>query len=513
MLLFKCECGKACSAQEAETGQHILCQHCGEQIQVPMSSEEDCLLLFRRGDPDKGQALTSIEFQHLLNHGELYRYDLIWKDGAWVPLGEVYELPPPPSVEVDHSISEIALDFQDLPAIEGYAKTPKKKKRAVKFDAPAVSSTDAGKSVKTPIDLKKRILTTFKVLAVLCILLLGAVRLGRIINFVLKRISNIMVINTFEVPCRFKVSGYSWQELPKNSSITQPDVCVAFSCRKKILFSASLLDPASGLPLAAESTSPEMALVPAYMRIPVKPGFDTLVNPGGRAALGVYDFSKLASLSLSSPELKSLSNELTQAKAPISVLKVNEQIQDLVKDSYIETRKDPFFCSKDFNFDSLGIVRNVDFANQGGKGDDGKKTVANPPFSLVYPVARALNFSNGSIVFDPKSNDTDKSITLVSKEFNPKPGYSVTAAVPRLQIRHEKNFLVLQLSNLNGSVKGVQNAVYNASWSYTARMNKVGKWTWLWTAKYQKPGDGKKAPEERILTIDQNGTETWPKGK
>lgn len=50
------------------------------------------------------------------------------------------------------------------------------------------------------------------------------------------------------------------------------------------------------------------------MRIPIKPGFDTVVNPGGRSIFGVYDFSNLSGLSLSSPELKSLSTELAQAK-------------------------------------------------------------------------------------------------------------------------------------------------------------------------------------------------------
>ncbi len=512
MLLFKCKCGKACSAPETEAGHGILCPHCGEQIQVPLSSEEDCLLLFRRGDPDNGQALTSIEFQHLLNHGELYHYDLIWKDAAWVPLGEVYELPPPPPIDIDHNIAEIALDFQDLPAIDGYAKLPRKKKRTAKFKAP-LTVTESGEPVKAPHDLKKQILTTVKTLVVLIILVFGTVRLGRIINFIMKRVSNVMVINTFDAPCRFKLSGYSWQEMPKSSSITQPDVYVAFPCRKKILFSASALDPATGLPQAVESSSTEAALSPPCMRIPIKPGFDTVVNPGGRAALGVYDFSKLSNLSLGSPELKSLSNELTQARAPISVLKIKEQIQNLVKDAYIETRRDHFFCSKDFDFSSLGIARSIDFSNQGGKAAADEKAEEKPLLSLVYPVARALNFSNGSILFDPESVDTERSITLISKEFNPKPGYSVTAASPRLQIRHEKSFLVLQLSNLNGKVKGAQNAVYNASWNYTARMNKAGKWTWLWTAKYQKPGDGKKAPEERILTIDQDGTEAWPKGK
>ncbi len=512
MLLFKCKCGKACCVQDAEAGQKAICGHCGEEIQVPLDSDVDCILLFRRGDPDAGQALTSTDFQHLLNRGELYSYDLVWKDGEWLPLGKVYELSPPPAIEMDSSIAEITLDFQDLPPVEGHAKVPKKKKRMVKFDLP-VMTTAGEQEARRPVNLKKRILNGIKTFIILTVLFFGGIRLGRIVNFILKRVSNVMVINTFDVPCKFKISGYDWQDLPKNTHMTQSDVYVAFSCRKKIVFAESNLDPLTGMPRSEAEPFIGTALDPPSMRVPIKPGYDTVVNPGGRAAFGVYDFSILDGLSLSSAELKSLSTELEQAKPPVSVLKVIQQIQNLVKDTYKESRKDLFFSSKDFNLDALGIIRNQDFSTPKGKADADAETNKKPPLSLVYPVARTMNFRNGSILFDPETLETERSITLVSREFLPKQGYSVTGAAPRLQIRYEKNFLVLQLSNLTGTVKGPQNAVYNAQWNYLARMNKAGQWTWLWTAKYQQPGTGKKAPEERILTIDQNGAETYPKGK
>lgn len=510
MLLFKCKCGKACCAQDAEAEQNVVCGHCGEENQVPPVSDEDCLLLFRRGDPESGQAMTSTEFQHLLNRGELYNFDLVWKEGEWLPLGKVYELPAPPAIEIDATIQEITLDFQDLPAVEGHAKVPKKKKRSVKFDTPVVTTSATGER-RRPVHLKKRIFTGIKTAVILTVLCFGGIRLGRIVNFMLKRVSHVLVINTFDVPCKFKISGYDWQELPNKTQITQPDIYVAFSCRKKILFSRSALDPITGLPLSEEELSSSTPLDPPSMRIPIKPGFDTVVNPGGRAVFGVYDFSNLANFSLSSPELKNLSTELAQSKPPVSVLKVIQQIQDLVKDTYKESRNDQVFSSKDFNLDAMGMIRNQDFSNSKEKTD--ASTVEKPPLSLVYPLARTLNFRNGSVLFDPEVPETERSIALVSREFKPKPGYSVTAAAPRLQIRYEKNFLVLQLSNLTGTVKGSQNAVYNAQWNFLARMNKAGKWTWLWTAKFHKPGTGKKPPEEKILTIDQNGKEAYPKGK
>ena len=71
----------------------------------------------------------------------------------------------------------------------------------------------------------------------------------------------------------------------------------------------------------------------------------------------------------------------------------------------------------------------------------------------------------------------------------------------------------MQLSGLQGTVKGLQNAVYKAQWTYLARMDKAGKWTWLWTANYQKTGTGKESPENKTLTIDQTGKETYPNGQ
>ncbi len=490
MLLFKCTCGKAGCAQDSEAGQKVVCRHCGAETSVPADSDADCILLFRRGDPETGQALTSTEFQHLLNRGELYSYDLVSKDGVWVPLGKVYELPPPPAIEIDASIAEIALDFQDLPAIEGYPKVPKKKKRTVKFDTPPVTSTKPATS-HLPGNLRKRILTAVKTILVLVLLIFGGIRLGRIVNFALKRVSNILVINTFDIPCRFKIMGFDWVELPKNTQMTQPDVYVAFSCKKKILFMESNLDAVTGMPRKEEKASNGASLDPPSMRIPIKPGFDTVVNPGGRAVFGIYNLSSVQGLTLSSPELKSLSTELAQAKPPVSVLKVIPQIQNLVKDTYKESRNDLFFTSKDFNLDGMGIVRNQDMAIPKDKEDATAKVPTKPLLSLVYPAARTLNFRNGSVLFDPETQETERSIVLLSKEFKPKPAYSVTGGAPRLQIRYEKSFLVLQINALQGTIKGPQNAVYNAQWNYLAKMDKAGKWTWLWTAKYAKPGVGK----------------------
>lgn len=515
MLLFKCSCGNACNAQDAEAGQKTVCRKCGEEVRIPSVSDPDCILLFRRGDPETGQAVTGTEFQHLLNRGELYCYDLIWKDGEWLPLGKVYELPPPPPPGIDSSMQEIALDFQDLPAVDGYPKVPKKKKRTVKFETPAPSPVNNAVPSRHPVNLKKRILTTVKTGVILVILIFGGIRLGRIVNFLLKRVSNVMVVNTFDVPCKFKLSGFDWQELPKNTQVTQTDVYVAFSCRKKMLFAASDLDPVTGLPLKTAEISAAAALDPASLRVPVKPGYDTVVNPGGRTTFGVYDLDKLKDLSLSSQELKNLSTELAEARPPVSAVKVQQQIHDLVKDLYLESRNDPFFSSRDFSFDSLGIVRNVDFSTPPAKPAAAAKEEAEkkPALSLVWPAARTLNFRNGSILFNPEKKETERSIILVTKEFKPKKGYSVTLNAPRLQFSYEKSFLVLQMTGLNGTVKGPQNAEYPALWSFYGKMDTAGKWTWKWTAKYQKTVSPKKPPEERLLIIDQNGVETWPKGK
>lgn len=514
MLVFKCACGKACCASKAEAGASISCGSCGEKILVPHVSDPDCVLIFRRGDPENGRALSGAEFQHLLNEGGLYNYDLVWHQEAWLPLGKVYQLPPPPPVPMDAAIAEIALNLQDLPPVDGYPKVPRRKKRVVKFDSIQVAQDENGQSQAAPRDVKKSIFTGIKTIFVVAILVFGAVRLGRIVNFALKRVCHVWVVNTFDCNVRFKLSGYDWLDMPKATQATLPDVYVALPCRKKMRF-VEAGEFAAAPSEAASATVQATALMPGSMRVPLRPGYDTVVNPGGRASFGVYDLEGLSALSLSSPELKGLSAEISANKAPASVLKVIVQIQDLVKDRFKEKRRDLFFSSRDYSFDTLNIARNADISNylQEKKAKEVSDSPSETRLSLVYPAARNLVFRNGSLLFDPDKSETESFITLSTKEFIPKKGYALTSSAPRLQIRYDKHGLVLQLAALNGDIQGPQKALYKASWTYEARMNKAGKWSWRWLARYQKPSEPGKTGENWLLTIDQNGAENNEKSK
>lgn len=512
MLVFKCACGKACSASSTGAGAYISCGSCGEQVLVPSASDPNCVLIFRRGDPEAGRPLTADEFQHLLNEGALYDYDLIWHHDSWLPLGKVYELPPPPPVPMDGSLAEIALNFQDLPAVGGYPRVPRRKKRVVKFDSIKVTGTEGDKAQKSPKDIKKILATTVKGIFVAAILIFGAIRMGRIINFALKRVSHVCVVNTFNCNVRMKLSGYGWVDMPEKIQVTQPDVYVAFPCRKKMIFVEGGAEFGAVQPRTDADKMPSRPLVPSMMRVPVRPGYDTVVNPGGRASFGIYDLSGLSALSLNSPELKNLSLEISDNKAPVSVLKVMVQIQDLVKDCYKGKSSDLFFSSKDYSFEYMNITRSADFSNI-SRDKDAAAEDEERLFSLVYPSERTLGFRNGSVLYNHDNNETERSIILTSKEFIPKKDYALTSSVPRLQIRYDRQWLVLQLPGLNGDIKGPQKAIYKANWIYEARMSKAGQWTWRWVARYQKPTSPGKPGENWQLIIDQNGVETNEKVK
>ena len=190
MLLFKCPCGKAHIANEADAGQAIYCENCGNDLIIPNTSDPDCVLLFRRGAPEEGIPYSATEFDALLKNEELFSHDLIWQENRWLPLGEVYQMPEETIIEIEGNEVELALSFNELSPIEGYPKAPRKKRRNAKVKAKTNSSQAA--EVKS---LKQRIFTTIKAVVIIVILFYGLVRFGRIINYFLHKGSNIIVTN------------------------------------------------------------------------------------------------------------------------------------------------------------------------------------------------------------------------------------------------------------------------------------------------------------------------------
>ena len=492
MLVFKCKCGSACSASDNAVGSKIVCLQCQEDILVPNASDADCALIFCNGDPDGGHPVTLLTLQHQINSGELHSFDLIWQKDNWLPLGEIYNLPPPPEVYVDDSLPELALNFDDLPAVEGFPKLPKRKKKKKVRKRKA-----RGKTAPTePQNLRQKIWQVLRIVAVLAILCWGGIRGGRILNFILKKPSYILVINTFDRDFRAKIMNYSWQECIKSGNAVFADIYVALPCRKKMRFEPINLT-ASPAAAGQEATSQAMEpLSPAYLRVPLRPNCDTIVNPGGRATLGVYDFSQLPELTLQTPELRNLSREIAEGREPVSASKVCQQIQELAAKLLIEKRTDEFFSSRDFRTDKLGINRAV----YAGSSQPPKLPSELPPLSLVYPLQQNISFKNGSVMFDPDNERTERTIMLTSKEFTPEKGLSVTSGSPRLSLRYEGQRLRLQMTGLKGKVLDQKKKSFDADWNYEAVLQ-AGKWSCNWTAKYRVPSSDKRKTNEVVLTF------------
>ncbi|NLF94523.1 MAG: hypothetical protein GX564_11615 [Oligosphaeraceae bacterium] len=491
MLVFKCKCGNACSASDNAVGNKIVCPQCQEDIPVPDASDADCALIFCSGDPDGGHPITLLNLQHKINSGELHSFDLIWQANNWLPLGEIYPLPPPPEVYVDDSLPELALNFDDLPAVEGFPglpnRTTKKKSR--------IRKARPGKSAPSePQSLRQKIWQVLRIVAVLAILCWGGIRGGRILNFILKKPSNILVINTFDRDLRAKIMNYDWQECIKSGNVVFADLYVALPCRKKMRFEPLTLPaPASGQETTTPAAEP---LSPASLRVPLRPNCDTIVNPGGRGIFGVYDFSQLPELTLQTPELRNLSREIAEGREPVSASKVCQQIQELAAELFIEKRTDEFFSSRDFRTDKLGINRAA-FADS---GQAPKSPSELPPLSLAYPLQQNLSFKNGSVRFDPDNERTERTIMLTSKEFTPAKGLSVTSGSPRLSFRYDGHGLRLQMTGLKGKVLDQNKKSFDADWNYEAVLQ-TGKWSCKWTAKYRVQSPDKRKNDEVVLTF------------
>ncbi len=494
MLAFKCKCGTACSAPDNAVGKTIVCHRCQEDVLVPQASEADCALIFCNGDPDSGHPITLLDLQHKINNGELQSFDLLWHDNNWLPIGEVYELPPPPDVTVDSDLEDLALNFEDLPAVEGFPSLPKrKKKKKLISKKPRGGKT----SPAAPTSLRQKIWQTVRTVAVLAILCWGGIRAGRILNFILKRPSNILVINTFDRDFRAKIMSYDWQDCPKGSNAAFNDIFVALPCRKKMRFEPLLIS-SQNLP-KDEPGKDEIVepLSPSQLRVPLRPNCDTVVNPGGRGTFGVYDFTDLSTLALQTPELRNLSMEIAEGREPISASKVSQQIQDLLTPLFIEKRQEEFFSSRDFRIEKMGFNRSFDAS---ATGVAPKPAAELPPYSLVYPLTQTLSFKNGSLLFDPDNDRTERSIVLISKEFSPEKGYSVTTGTARLSIQYEKNALRLRMTGLKGKVLDSKKKSHDADWSYDASLQS-GKWTCKWLAKYRVQSADKKKTDEVVLTF------------
>lgn len=499
MIIFQCTCGVA--GVGSAPGAVAVCESCGVSCTVPAETLPNYVLIFRSGSPSCGSPMLAEEMEEQAEQGVLKATDLIWYEGKWLPLGEVYELPAEEFEGSGTDQPEIALEFQELPAVDGYAKPPRHKP-PVSESVGAPAAGGGGRRWKglpfrfsrpdmNLANLKKGL----KLVAVLAILTYGGLRGLSILNFVLKRPAHVLVYNTFERDCRVRLAGASWQDIPKGAYITFPDIYVSLPGRRRLDFEGTVI---AYPPVELAKDDPRRASL-LTLKVPVRAGQETVVNPGGKHRFGVYRFGDLVDKVFSSPELQELVRALEEHQAPVAAVRVSEQLQEFGRQAFVEVLQDEVFSSRTYSFAMLPVFR-----GDGVVG--GGKAASVPDEVLVYPVSQRLNGKNFSLQFDPEQPETERNVLLPVKELNWRKNCRVTPGSQRLTIRTNRKVLQLHLNDARGSYTDAANHRFDGSWSYQAQLAVNGIWTWQWTFKGGRPGKGDKGEELQVV-IDQEGKE------
>lgn len=498
MIIFQCTCGVAGVA--GEPGTVVACEGCGASCTVPAASVPGYVLIFRSGSPSYGTPVAVEIMAEQAEAGALKATDLIWYEEKWLPLGEVYELPAEEPEATNAGLPEIALEFQSLPAVEGYAKPPRHKAPSV-VNLGAIGAEGKRKKRSNPFRFNRSSLTLanlkkyLKLAAVLAILVYGGLRALSILNFVLKRPAHVLVYNSFGRDCRAHLAGTTWEDIPKGAYHTFSDIYVSLSGRRRLDFEGTVIAfPAVVLEPGDPRRAPLMSL-----RIPVRAGQETVVNPGGKLRFGVYNLADFGGTTLASPELSALAQALVENQSPAAALKIAEQLQELGQKSLIEVRQDEIFSNTTFSFAMLPV-------NRGEAAIATKPEVTPARPLLVYPLAQRLNGKNCALLFDPDNVQTERNILLPLKELELSKNSRMTLSGQRLTFHYLRNGLQLQMNEMRGYYSDAANHRFDGNWSYQAKLGPNDVWSWQWTFKGGRQTKGNKSEEVQVA-IDQEGKE------
>lgn len=501
MIIFQCTCGVV--GVGSVPGAAVVCESCGSSCTVPAETLPNHVLVFRSGSPSFGTPMLAEEMEEQAEQGVLKATDLIWYEGKWLPLGEVYELPEEEEETVDGAgLPEIALEFQDLPAVAGYAKPPRHKAPVSESMGAPAAAAGTRWWRKMPLRLGRPGLNLanlkrgLKLAAVLAILAYGGLRGLSILNFVLKRPAHVLVYNTFERDCRARLAGEAWQDIPNGAYVTFPDIYVSLSGRRRLDFEGTVI---AYPPVELAKEDPRRAPL-LRLKVPVRAGQETVVNPGGKHRFGVYRLDGFADQVLRTPELQELVRALEEHQAPAAAVRIAEQLQELGRQAFVGVRQDEVFSSRSYSFAMLPVHRGDGVVAGGAKG---------APVSaetLMYPASQRLNGKNFSLLFDPEQAETERQVQLPVKELSLRKSGRAAPGSQRLTFRYNRNALHLLLNEARGSYTDGANHRYDGSWSYQAQLPRNGAWTWQWTFKGTRPGKGDKTEAVQV-TIDHEGQE------
>ena len=467
-ILFKCECGALWKADEAYAGQEFTCQTCGRNMAIPQVSDEDCVMVYKSGLPGDGIVMTLETLQAQIMDRTFGRNDLILYNGAWMPIGSVFESLPEPLPPPEPQGEDLAVLFTDLEPIAGFTplserwKVPKHTPAFVRKFKRFVAKTYQSKAVR---------IGALSVAGLLLLFLLfywGAL-LSNVIRWKPVYLT-VFNSNTFPVSARL---GNKRLIIPPQGKETFQDIMLPWSRTKQI----RLINTTSQQECYTQS-------------IRLAPGTDYVLNPGGKAPITLCRFDKEGELAIPQQTIDGVFHSIEKHVAPVAIAEVEKHLKESMDKVVLRPLHDEIFTSKEYDLSRLGIQRSEKYQKKSA-GKPATATAGEPlPVPVTAPeITLTINGTPCVYVLDQKQF---KALSLSASKHNSVTPFSDSLFKEKhLALAKGKlsNPLTLTykdgLPHLSGHMSKAEltlnNVKYRGKWTYSASRNANGAWRWGWT--------------------------------
>ena len=461
-ILFKCECGAPGVVPDESAGQNYTCHTCGRTGVIPSESSDDCVLVFKDGFPNEGVPYDKADFLVKLSERFFTGHDLVFVNGAWIPISVVYEVPALPAPPPPNGV-EIATTFAELPPVPGvYAeamkKSPKRHARRMKF-------------------------LTSKVLPAVAILLvvLYFVLFKPLMNRRRWRCAYVMVFNPDSKAYTAELAGRK-QTLPANGSCQFQDLMPWFFGKRTLVL-----------------TAPDGSII-YKVKVPLLPDYDVVVSPEAKLKLDAFESDVQRNDSAESVKTDALLKELDANAVPASLHSIGNELYDIGIKQHINSLDNVIFSSSQYSFSHIGLTRSPKYMEKRKTANlqrPGKPELVrggirfniqnanfifdlnekNSPFTLKLP--KGVKLPPKQVCEFIKKSQTDKGVkpeALISVQQSSK----ADTLFVSYEAKGAKMNVVMEFS---GEVASKQHR-YSGKWKYTAVQTlsgtDSGKWNWDW---------------------------------
>ena len=488
MILFPCEhCGKVICTDDQSASQRVPCPYCQGTVVIPEESVVDCCLVYQDPNQPQGQPMSATELQEQLEAGNLNPSDLIWTKQVWRPLYQVLNMP---LVAGDPQTDqpEVAIRFEEMPPIPGYAPLPKSGKRK-KVLAQKPNTTSGPKAPSEHITIGQFIKKLLFVVVAVGVLFFGVVRALRIFNYATKRLASVMIYNGTgkNIFIQFPFSGFEATFIQNNSHAVRDNLVVGLPCHKSMkIWNYTREEYASPEVIAGVKADQSIS-------VPIRPNHDTAVILGDARFPVFRDFNELCESDQIAPaaQLQAMTQELAENLPPKKVKALFEHAQARITDHLVKMETGPIFTDQDYDLSRLNILR-----GERPESTDTPTTNQNL-FVILRPFPNMLSFANGSFTIAGEAKLEQLVVKLPTTTYHPPiPGLAFQASGNATLSLLENGGMRIEITLHQQNNKALPQA-YQGNWRYFAELPPGGNWTWNWF--FNQPG-------KVTQLIEANGT-------